>query len=164
VIVACPSLSSARQEPFPGFRGIADEVCGVATLCCALDLHASKGFAHDHRNPLRLGGRVPQNGLKAGYGFLGLDQHLAHVDQREMLVWTAPKLSMSDVARICERVDVRLAEEATHGDRHQVERGGRNYREAWGHRSFVYLPAYRSVAIGGAKAGFEKIIPLSCEG
>ena len=141
-----PPLSLLGKQPFSRLGRVAAEVLNVAPFCGPLDLHSRECLARDDRNALGLGSRVVQDPLKPDDGFLGLDQHLANVDEGKMLVPSAPKLAMRDVAGVFERVDVRLTEKPAHGDRHQVERGCRGYSEARGHAYHLGLSAYEIVA------------------
>ncbi len=147
---------SSGQQPLPRFRGLPAEVLNVSASCSSLDLHSCKRLARDDRNALGFGRVVVQDPLEPADRLLGLDQHLTHVDQGEVLVRTALELAMSDVARLFERVDVRLGEEPAYDDCHQVECRGGGYREAWGHFSLILSERYQSVAPTPPITGSQK--------
>lgn len=137
---------SCGQQPLPRFRWLPTEVLNVSASCSSLDLHSCKRLARDDRDALGFSRVVVQDPLEPADRLLGLDQHLTHVDQGEVLVRTALELALSDVARLFERVDVRLGEKPAYDDCHQVECRVGGYRKAWGHFSLILSERYQSVA------------------
>ena len=138
--------SLAGQQPLPCFGGLTGEVLNVSTFCGPLDLHPSERFARDDRDALGLGSWIVQNPLESDDCVLRLNHHLTHVDQREMLVRAASKLSVGNVSFSFECIDCRLGEEPTYDDCHQVERRVGGDSKSRSHAFHLGSPAYQRVA------------------
>lgn len=98
----------------------ASEIVRRTAFSRALDLQSGEGFRHHEGDALRSRFRGGQHALKLSYGCLRLDLHGANINEGEVLVRAAAKLTMRSVTGLYKARDISTLEKAGHGDAHQM--------------------------------------------
>jgi hypothetical protein len=134
------------QQPPAGARYVPEEILYVSMLCCSFDLHACQCLTDDNRNAFRSCRWVIKYPLKSRDCVLRLDQHIAHIDESEVLIAHTPKVSMRCIARGFKVVNFPLREKATDMDRDEIQSRCGVDRKMRSHFATVKCPGYQRVA------------------
>lgn len=141
--------TSVAEKPASRLCRPVGEELDIAPFRRSLDLHARKSLTNHDRDLPRLRGRVVEHPLKFDDRVLRLDEHLPHIDQREMPILAALELAVRFIPGGFERLNVSRSEESAHLHRDKIEGRINNDGEVWNHSGSLNWVTYQRVERAG---------------